>query len=85
MWEFEYTSEFITQSKKLNSIIKSKLKEALDALATSENPTKLGIYKKYMGVFAYELNKSMRLIYSVRWKDHVIELIRVGDHKEAYH
>ncbi|MEM3172089.1 MAG: hypothetical protein QXE82_00965 [Candidatus Nitrosotenuis sp.] len=37
-----------------------------------------------MRVFAYEIGKTHRIIYSIRYRDGVIELLRVCDHKSVY-
>lgn len=84
MWTFEYTKKFIKQCGTYDSIEDPTIKDVLTQLATSDDPTKLGKYKKLMGVYAYEFGRSIRMLYNVRRKDNVIELIRFGDHKETY-
>ena len=37
-----------------------------------------------MNVYAYELDKSNRIIYDVDFSKKTIGLIRVGDHKSSY-
>lgn len=65
-------------------MLQSKVKQALTELASSDNPLKLGTYKKHLKSFAYDLDSSNRILYNVRFPDNIIELIRVGDHKETY-
>jgi len=84
LWSFERTDKFIKQSEKLDTITKKKLRDALKILAKSEKPSSLGDYKKSLGIFAYKLNQSVRLLYAINWNDEIIELIRVGDHKQVY-
>ena len=62
----------------------TKVKEALVSLAKSENPLKLGQYKKSLEAWAYELDRKSRILYNVRFNDNVIELLRVGSHGAAY-
>lgn len=44
----------------------------------------LGKYKQGMRVFAYEMGRKHRIIYSVNWSDGVVEFLRVCDHKSVY-
>ena len=83
MWEFERSTKFIKQYKKMSSQRQSRIDNALDELANSQDPTKLGVYKKSMHVYSYELGNHDRIIYSFDPKEG-IELIRVCDHKSAY-
>lgn len=50
----------------------------------SDNPAELGRYKQNLRIFSYDLGKKYRIIYNVNWAIHVIELIRVCDHKSVY-
>jgi mRNA-degrading endonuclease RelE of RelBE toxin-antitoxin system len=84
LWQFEYAPKFIRQYKKLSGVLQSMVKLALTHLAHSDNPLKLGTYKKHLKAFAYDLDKSNRILYNVRFPDNIIELLRVGDHKETY-
>lgn len=84
MWQFEYQNKFIKQYKKLNSALQETVKKALTEMANSDNPLKLGNYKKHLKAFAYDLDSSNRILYNVRFPDNMIELIRVGNHKQVY-
>lgn len=84
MWNFERRSKFIKQYKQLDTETKKKIDGALYDLATSENPAQVGVYKPSMRIFAYEVGKTHRIIYSVRHRDGIIELLRVCDHKSVY-
>lgn len=83
MWEFKRTNKFIKQYKKIGSQRQSRVDNALAELANSKDPTKLGIYKRSMQVYSYELGNRDRIIYNFDPKLG-IELIRVCDHKSAY-
>ena len=84
MWILERTKKFIKQYKLLSSDLQTKVDLALSELAKSGNPTKLGEYKPSLRAYAYDLDKSNRILYNVRFGDNIIELLRVGDHKKAY-
>lgn len=84
MWSFDRTSKFKKQFKHLDHLLQKKVEKTVNEFVLSNDPTKLGIYKKTMNVYAYELDKSNRLIYDVDFLNNVIYLIRVGDHKSSY-
>lgn len=84
MWQFERKNKFKHQFKELSSETRERVRNALKQLADAEDPTALGIYKPLLGVYAFELGRADRILYSVRFNDNVIELIRVGDHKMVY-
>jgi len=84
VWDFSRKSKFRTQYKKLSQNIQNKVDEALIALASSTKPRLLGTYKQSIGVWAYELDDSYRMLYNVKDSENLIELFRVGDHKEVY-
>jgi mRNA-degrading endonuclease RelE of RelBE toxin-antitoxin system len=83
LWTFEYSSKFIKQYKNLSSHLQEKITTALTSLESNVNPLELGVYKANMKAFAYDIDKSHRILYNVRFSDGVIELIRVGDHKQV--
>lgn len=58
--------------------------KGLADLTTSENPARIGDYKPSMRIFSYRIGTSHRIIYSIRYNDGIIELLRVCDHKSAY-
>ena len=61
----------------------NRVNAALAELADSDDPTKIGVYKKSMQVYSYEIGNHDRIIYS--FDPNVgIELIRVCDHKSTY-
>jgi len=84
LWEFEYSNRFVRQYKSLNSELQTKVKSSLNDLADSDNPSKLGEYKPSIKAYAYVLDRSNRILYNVRFRDNVIELIRVGSLKQVY-
>ncbi|MHB8603147.1 MAG: type II toxin-antitoxin system RelE family toxin [Nitrosotalea sp.] len=84
MWILEPNKKFIKQYKSLSSNLQKKVDLVLNELIHSDDPTMLGTYKQNLQVYAYNLDKSNRLVYVVCFSDKVIELLRVGDHKKAY-
>lgn len=80
----ERTDKFKKQFKRLDSLLQKKVHNSIKELFSSDNPTKLGIYKKSMRVYAYNLDKSNRIIYDVDYARSTIIFIRVGDHKSSY-
>ena len=62
------------------------MQEALQSLANSGDPAKLGIRKcgEYSDAYAYDVGRSIRLIYRVNFKNLTIELLAIGSHKEVY-
>jgi mRNA-degrading endonuclease RelE of RelBE toxin-antitoxin system len=58
--------------------------EAILQMVDSDNPAELGRYKQNLRIFSYDLGRKYRIIYNMNWAEHVIEIIRVCDHKSAY-
>lgn len=84
MWILAPNKKFIKQYKSLGSDLQKRIDVALAELVNSENPIKLGNYKPSLRVYAYNLDKSNRIIYSVDFSNNTIELRRVGTHKQVY-
>jgi len=57
---------------------------ALDQITASEDPARLGAYKANLRVFSYEIGRRYRIIYSVIYREKIVELLRVCDHKSVY-
>lgn len=84
MWILAPNKKFIKQYKSLSSDLQKRVDSALAELVKSENPIKLGDYKPSLKVYAYNLDKSNRIIYTVDFSNNIIELRRVCTHKQAY-
>lgn len=87
MWALYSTELFLRQLKRIRKTPYSRhVEEALRNLVNAEDPTALGTRKRgeYSGVYSYEIGKSVRLIYSVDFKNKIIRLVAVGTHKEVY-
>jgi len=84
MWRIEKRPQFAKQFKNLGSVRQQLVDTALRDLALSEDPAKKGEYKPSLRIWAYELNKSDRILYAVDYSQNVIILLRVCDHKSVY-
>lgn len=82
-WPIFRKNSFKEQYKRIGVELQKHVNIALIEMANSQDPTKLGIYKKSMQVYSYKLGNHDRIIYSFD-PNEGIELIRVCDHKSAY-
>ena len=83
-WNVAKKSVFSRQYKNIGSLRQFRVDQAVEDLTASDQPMDMGVYKKSIRAFAYNVSKSDRLIYRV---DHVrrqIVLMRVCDHKSVY-
>jgi mRNA-degrading endonuclease RelE of RelBE toxin-antitoxin system len=85
-WQIRETDQVLRQFRKLGDRQKKQYREAIKNLAGSDDPTKLGTFKrgKKYSAYYYELDRSSRLAYRVINEEMVILLLDVGDHKEVY-
>lgn len=85
-WQIRETEQVLRQFKKLGDQRKKQYREAIKTLANSDDPRKLGIFKrgKKYSAYYYELGRSFRLVYQVINEEMIILLLDVGDHKEVY-
>ena len=89
MWIIESADTTIDKKlkkfKSNNEVIKN-YKIAIVALTSSVNPTDLGKRKhgRYKYCYAYNITKSHRLLYRVFFKEHIIQLIDLDDHKNLF-
>lgn len=80
------TDQVLRQFKKLGDQQKKRYRKAIRTLAGSDDPRRLGTFKrgKKYAAYYYELGKSFRLVYQIINEEMVILLLDVGDHKEVY-
>lgn len=87
-WEIVASGAFDKKAKKYSrdKQIRSSLDACLALLHNEESPERLGNLKTgpLGGVYAYNLTKSIRLLYLVDYNTRTIKLIDIGDHKEVY-
>ena len=84
MWQIDKRPQFNRQYNLLGSERQKRVDSAILDLAYSENPATKGDFKKSMRVFAYELGRGDRMIYTMQYEDNMIVLLRVCDHKSVY-
>ncbi|MFZ1076325.1 MAG: hypothetical protein WAN47_02715 [Nitrosotalea sp.] len=84
MWQIDQRPQFNRQYKLLGRERQKRIDSAILDLAYSENPSTKGDFKKNMRVFAYELGRGDRIIYTIQYEDNTIVLLRVCDHKSVY-
>jgi mRNA-degrading endonuclease RelE of RelBE toxin-antitoxin system len=85
-WQVRETDRVLRQFRKLGERQKKQYRVAIKNLAGSDDPRKLGIFKrgKKYSAYYYELDRSFRLVYQVVNEEMVILLLDVGDHKDVY-
>ena len=84
MWQVDKRPQFRKQYRLLGSERQKRVDAAILDLAYSENPAIKGEFKKILRVFAYELGRGDRIIYTIQYQDNTIVLLRVCDHKSVY-
>ncbi|AJZ76489.1 hypothetical protein SU86_009130 [Candidatus Nitrosotenuis cloacae] len=84
MWQILRAKIFDRQYKNLGSVRQEIVDKALIILSESENPADLGEYKSNLRVWSYELNRHDRIVYRIEYKENIIHLLRVCDHKSVF-
>ncbi len=64
----------------------NRYRKAILELSNSDDPGKIGRPKKgpWSGYHVYGLGRSHRLIYKVLYKEKIVMIVAVGDHKQVY-
>lgn len=75
---------FLRQFKRLDKQTKRRVRKALEELAQSQDPANVGEYKQSMRAWAYNVGRQCRVLYGIEYQEHLIDLIKVGDHKAVY-
>ena len=83
-WNIQRKNIFKKQYKNIGHARQLGVDKAISELVVSENPTKLGTYKQNKKVYAYEIGKKDRLIFTLDYVELKIIFHRVCDHKSAY-
>jgi addiction module RelE/StbE family toxin len=86
LWRIIETKLAAKQFKQLTLENQRRYLSAIEELSNATDATKLGQRKhgRLEYCYAYEIGKSVRLLYVVIWDLRIIELLRVGSHKEVY-
>jgi mRNA-degrading endonuclease RelE of RelBE toxin-antitoxin system len=84
-WQIRETDQVLRQFKKLGERQRKQYREAVETLASSDDPRKLGTFKrgKKYAAYYYELDRSFRLVYQVI-HDEMVILLLIGDHEKVY-
>jgi hypothetical protein len=85
-WRFDATPTFDNGYNSKDVENQGRVDEALEVLAESRFPNRLGTIKNIPDgrVCVYKISKSSRLSYNVSFATKTIQLIRVCDHKTVY-
>ena len=87
----EPAGKFLRQMGRLDGELKKRFYSAMQYLRESKDPRTCGKFKRRenipsfnvkMSVYAYEVNRSYRLIYAIH--EDVVIFLCAGDHKAAY-
>ena len=88
MWQITETDTYIKNLKKLkkSGLEKDRLITAIKYLTSKDDPTLCGKPKNYnlKYHYAYDLGRSIRLIFRVDKENKIIWFINIGDHKDVY-
>lgn len=85
-WKTDRTNQFRKCYKNASSEIQSRVKAAIVQLVEEKDPRVLGVGKQgqLAGVWAYEIGRNCRLLYSLDWDSHTLLFDRICDHNVAY-
>ena len=78
-----WTGRFKKQYRNLDPNTQQGGVEAIREIVSSVNPASLGTYKPNMGVFAYEIGRKYRIIYSIQYRDGIVDLLWACDRMSA--
>jgi len=88
MWQIRAEERFQKYLDKLPSDERNTFDSIVIDIGNSKDPRKLADEyvqtKRHGRVFTTKLSKSYRLGYRVYFKENIIEMVCVGDHKEVY-
>jgi len=82
-WAVILTPAFRRDCGSLSREILERVETALQELANSEEPQKLGhrLHGRWQGLCSYEIGRQYRIVYRVKFDDKVIEFLAAGTHK----
>ena len=85
-WQIRETDQVLRQFGRLGAQQKKQYREAVKTLGSSDDPRKLGTFKrgKKYSAYYYNLGRSFQLVYQVINEEMVILLLDVGDHEGVY-
>lgn len=86
-WDINRETNFSKYLKKKNSIIISNFRSRVKVMADSEDPRSFGEFVptyKHGKCWVTRITESERLAYRIFWKEKIIQLVILGEHKEVY-
>lgn len=86
VWNVNYPDNFDNQFRKLPANVKLQFLHRVAEMIELEDPSKIGIWKKtrYGPAFVVDLNDSYRLSFLIHREHRIIQVLRIGDHKQVY-
>jgi mRNA-degrading endonuclease RelE of RelBE toxin-antitoxin system len=87
-WKIQREEKFSKYLKGLGNTVLENLYATVNALENAEDPRKLGIpqkqTKKHGICYIVHLTSSFALAYRVYFRERIVQLVVVGDHKLLY-
>ena len=83
-WNLQFKPRFSKLYNRLDQQKKNRISKAIHEMSYSDQPTKLGEYKKQYNLFAYAVGRRYRIMYRVDQVTHTIDFVSVCDHKSVY-
>lgn len=84
IWNGFFTNTFAKQYKNLDRQMQKRVDKIIRELQYEEYPESSGVYKADMKVYAYEIGRKYRILYSPLYDSKIIEFYRVCDHTSVY-
>ncbi len=89
MWQIRVSKQAKKQLKRYAKTPDSvHFDKAIRELEKAQDPTSLGKVKilreLHLRCFAYDVTRSLRLLYDVDWSNNLLLIHDLGDHKETY-
>jgi mRNA-degrading endonuclease RelE of RelBE toxin-antitoxin system len=86
VWDIEEPENFEKEFKRLGIEVRKAYFSRVSDLVASKDPRAFGILKitKYGPAYVVRLNDSFRLLYTVDFTNRLIQIVKIGDHKQVY-
>lgn len=88
MWQIRAPEKFSKYLEDLPDNERKAFDQIVLDLGDSSDPRKLAdeyvLTKKHGRVYTIRLGKSYRLAYRIYFRENILEMVSVGDHKEVY-
>jgi len=88
VWQIRAPAKFSKYLKNLPDTDRRAFDQIVIDLGDSSDPRNIAdenvLTRRYGKVYTFRLSKSYRLAYRVYFRERIIEIVSVGDHKEVY-